>query len=89
MSGFCSNQSQEVGQRLDRRVHKKCDIALDQMRYEYDCGLFDPNNYELVPGEDGLFRSEAFLEIYMIWLPDKQREKAIADYWQEVLAQFS
>jgi len=77
------------GKRLDSRVHKRRDIALDKMRYEYDCGLFDQNNYELGPGEDGLFRSEAFLEIYMSWLPDKQREKDIADYWQEVLAQYS
>ena len=66
--------------RHKKKFHKTRDRQLDRMRYEYHTGKFDPKDYYLDEYEEMLSQDEVFLEIYMSWLPDDQRETNIEEY---------
>lgn len=69
--------------RLDAPMHVMRDIELDKMRYHYEKGTFNPDEYKLEAGEDALFRDESFLQAYMCWLPDEERLEGLRVYWKE------
>lgn len=53
--------------RFEQPAHNLRDVNLDCMRWEYETGQFDPENYEIKPGDGALFSEPDWLKAYISW----------------------